>query len=93
MSQEKEWMLHPLTCFNFIGTKIFLLQVIMEDRVHKQLAKAFAFRPFSFIFFLTRWDYSNSGYLDALKHLTDLKEEGYFVSNFFQARPILYLFL
>ncbi|XP_022985985.1 flagellar radial spoke protein 5 isoform X2 [Cucurbita maxima] len=22
------------------------------------------------------WDYSNSGYLDALKHLTDLKEEG-----------------
>lgn len=24
-----------------------------------------------------RWDYSNPGYLDALKHLTDLKEEGY----------------
>ncbi|KAF6172026.1 hypothetical protein GIB67_029444 [Kingdonia uniflora] len=25
---------------------------------------------------MNRWDYSNSGYLDALKHLTDLKEEG-----------------
>lgn len=23
-----------------------------------------------------RWDYSNSGYLDALKHLADLKAEG-----------------
>jgi len=23
-----------------------------------------------------RWDYANDGYLDALKHLTDLKEEG-----------------
>lgn len=23
-----------------------------------------------------RWDYSNRGYLDALKHLTDLKQEG-----------------
>ncbi|GKU93885.1 hypothetical protein SLEP1_g7443 [Rubroshorea leprosula] len=26
-----------------------------------------------------RWDYSNPGYLDALKHLTDLKEEGLFL--------------
>ncbi|KAL5976384.1 hypothetical protein ACLOJK_020715 [Asimina triloba] len=25
---------------------------------------------------LQKWDYSNPGYLDALKHLTDLKEEG-----------------
>jgi hypothetical protein len=29
-----------------------------------------------FFFILNRWDYSNPGYLDALKHLNDLKEEG-----------------
>jgi hypothetical protein len=23
-----------------------------------------------------RWEYENKGYLDALKHMTDLKEEG-----------------
>ena len=25
---------------------------------------------------INRWDYANPGYLDALKHITDLKEEG-----------------
>lgn len=33
---------------------------------------------FLYTFAWNRWDYSNPGYLDALKHLTDLKEEGYY---------------
>ncbi|GJU85740.1 flagellar radial spoke protein 5 isoform X2 [Tanacetum coccineum] len=33
-------------------------------------------RPHEFLENVKGWDYSNNGYLDALKHLTDLKEEG-----------------
>ena len=54
----------------------------MVDRVQQRLAKA-RLGPYLFSFW-TRWDYSNSGYLDALKHLTDLKEEGQFVSVSFK---------
>lgn len=30
----------------------------------------------STVTYWNRWDYSNPGYLDALKHITDLKEQG-----------------
>ncbi|KAK6163533.1 hypothetical protein DH2020_000397 [Rehmannia glutinosa] len=33
-------------------------------------------RPPEYLENVRGWDYANSGYLDALKHLTDLKEEG-----------------
>ncbi|XP_021278879.1 uncharacterized protein LOC110412616 isoform X4 [Herrania umbratica] len=42
---------------------------IFIDRVRRE-------RPAEYLDKVRGWDYSNPGYLDALKHLTDLKEEG-----------------
>ncbi|KAG1331669.1 hypothetical protein COCNU_02G016370 [Cocos nucifera] len=45
-----------------------------ERKERKVFSSSFIlFKAFASSF---RWDYSNPGYLDALKHLTDLKEEG-----------------
>lgn len=36
-----------------------------------------------------RWEYSNPGYLDALKHITDLKEEGN-ILNLYQTVDLIF---
>jgi hypothetical protein len=36
-----------------------------------------------------RWEYSNPGYLDALKHITDLKEEGN-ILNLYQIVDLIF---
>lgn len=59
-------MLPHLTCFSFTGNLFMHFWLFNMDYTMLNL----------FIVVFDRWDYSNLGYLDALKHLTDLKEEG-----------------
>lgn len=71
-------MLLAWTCCNFTG-KFFLDPVFIFP--FTGLVAIFTcltgYKIFVFtVTYWNRWDYSNPGYLDALKHITDLKEQG-----------------
>ncbi|CAL9209530.1 unnamed protein product [Musa hybrid cultivar] len=59
----------PTTAFGFADGPAEDLYGIFVNRVHRE-------RPPELLEEIRGWDYSKPAYLDALKHLTDLKEEG-----------------
>lgn len=58
-------------CYGEYFSNIFLIKILLNFDSQNALT---VWSPFFSTW--NRWDYANPGYLDALKHLTDLKDEG-----------------
>lgn len=61
---------------NFVALKIILWCETLYTYGVNVLQRWRCLNNLSCFTLWNRWDYSNPGYLDSLKHLTDLKEEG-----------------